>query len=562
MSTSQGKSLPGREEAPSFNDPVPLFMLKDFDSSKDAHRNIIVAARLIAGIIRSALGPRSMDKMLVDSLGEVTITNDGLTILKEVDIEHPVGKMMVEVARTADKVIGDGTKSIVILTGALMEQAEELINMGMSPITIVNGFRKASARSIEILNSIAEKVSINDRNTLIKIVNTSIQSKFFSEQNTHLSEIIVDAVLHVVEKRGENYRVDIDNVHVEKKEGGSIRDTKLIRGMVLDKEVVHGLMKKRVDNALIALLSVPFMIYRRKDGFAFTPRFKIDDPKKMKAIMGEEDRMLREMVDKVVQSGANVVICQRGMKDIVRDYLAQAGLLAIRRVTQPNMIRLAKATGGNIVTNFRFLSEEDLGRAGLVEERAVGIERWIFIEECNDPKAVTVMIRGGTKRVVEEVERSVHDALMVLKAVIEKPSILAGGGSSEAYTALRLREWANTISGREQLAIQKFTDVLETIPLVLAENAGMDPIDTITELRSRQTREGKWMGIDARDRGIVDMMKKGIVEPLLLKRQIIKAATEVASAILRIDMILAKPKKEGRKEQPHKIKGLEVDKVY
>ena len=247
MSTSQGKSLPGREEAPSFNDPVPLFMLKDFDSSKDAHRNIIVAARLIAGIIRSALGPRSMDKMLVDSLGEVTITNDGLTILKEVDIEHPVGKMMVEVARTADKVIGDGTKSIVILTGALMEQAEELINMGMSPITIVNGFRKASARSIEILNSIAEKVSINDRNTLIKIVNTSIQSKFFSEQNTHLSEIIVDAVLHVVEKRGENYRVDIDNVHVEKKEGGSIRDTKLIRGMVLDKEVVHGLMKKMIS---------------------------------------------------------------------------------------------------------------------------------------------------------------------------------------------------------------------------------------------------------------------------------------------------------------------------
>ena len=538
--------------------PVPLLREGTKESKdREAFRSNLSAAKLIAEIVRSALGPRAMDKMLVDSLGYVTITNDGVTILKEIDIEHPAGKMMVEIAKTTDNAVGDGTKSAVLLAGTLIEMAEELIKMGIHPTIVVDGFRKASVRSIEILNNVAEKISVDDKNVLIRIANTSIQSKLVSEYSTYLSELVVDATLRVAEKMGENFRIDIDSVKVQKSEGGSISDTKLIRGIVLDNEVVHVLMPKRVEDAMIALLNVPLQLDRRSDRrIEFKAKINIETPDKMKMFLDEENRMLKAIVEKVVQAGANVVICQKGIDDMIQYYLAKAGILAVKRVKDPEMIKLSKATGGSILTDIRDLTGRDLGRAGLVEERKVGNKKWFFVEEYKNTKSLTVMVRGGSQGVIEEVERSIHDALMVLKDVIEKPAIVAGGGAAEACVARKLREWAKKISGREQLVVQKFAQALIIIPLTLAVNAGMDPIDTLTGLKAKQKPGCKWIGIDVRGRKIADMMKKGIIEPFLVKEQIIKSATEVTCMLLRIDDIIAKPK---QKEQPRKLKGIDID---
>ncbi|MEM2760986.1 MAG: thermosome subunit beta [Nitrososphaerales archaeon] len=522
---------------------MPVVILKEGSTQtkgREAQRNNIVAARLVADIVKTSLGPRGMDKMLVDTLGDVTITNDGATILKEIDVQHPAAKMMVEISKSVDNEVGDGTTSSVVLAGALIDKAEDLISKDVHPTIIVDGYKKASAKAIEVLNEIAEKVSPNSKSTLVKVAQTSMQSKLVSEDSPYLSEIVVDAILSVAEKVGDSYKVDIDDVKVEKKAGGSIRDTKLIQGVVLDKEVVHGGMPKRVEGAKIALINAPLEIEKTE----FDAKINIDSPEKMKQFLDEENRMLKSMVDKIVQTGANVVICQKGIDDIAQHYLAKAGILAVRRVKESDMNKLAKATGGRVVTNIEDLTDKDLGTSGLVEERKVETDKWVFIEGCKNPKAVTLLIRGGSQRVVDEADRSVHDALMVVKDVMEKPAIVAGGGAPEAYAASELRAWANKLSGREQLAVEKFAEALETIPVTLGENAGMDPIDTMTELRAKQSKGSRWIGVDVRELKVADMMKKDVIEPLSVKEQIVKSATETASMILRIDDVIAasKPK--------------------
>jgi thermosome len=523
---------------------MPVLILKEGASQtkgRDAQKNNIAAAKLIAEVVRSSLGPRGMDKMLVDGLGDVTITNDGATILKEIDVQHPAAKMMVEISKATDNEVGDGTSSVVVLAGALIEKAEELINKDVHPTIIVDGYRKSALKSIEIFNQIAQKIDASNKAELIKIARTSMQTKLVSKESDELSQVVVNAALQVSEPKESGYSVDIDDVKVEKKAGGSLRDTKLIKGIVLDKEVVHGGMPKRVEKAKIALVNSALEIEKTE----FDAKINISSPDQMKMFLEEENRMLKSMVDKIISSGANVAICQKGIDDVAQHYLAKSNILSVRRVKESDMTKLARATGARIVNNLEDLGTKDLGLADLVEERKVETDKWVFIEGCKHPKAVTILIRGGSQRVVDEADRSLHDALMVTKDVIEKPFIVAGGGSPESYVAGKLREWSSTLSGREQLAADKFAESLEVIPLALAENAGMDPIDTLTELRSKQAKGSKWSGIDARTAKIVDMSKLDIVEPLSVKEQIIKSATEVASMILRIDDVIASSKSGG-----------------
>ena len=525
---------------------MPVLILKEGASQtkgRDAQKNNITAAKLISEVVRTSLGPRGMDKMLVDNLGDVTITNDGATILKEIDIQHPAAKMLVEISKATDNEVGDGTTSVVILAGALIEKAEELISKDVHPTVIVDGYRKSAARAIDVLNNIAQKIDGNDKEQLVRIAKTSMQTKLMSGEADEVSQIVVNAILQVTERNADNkgYRVDIDDVKVDKKAGGSLHETKLIKGIILDKEVVHGGMPKRIEKAKIALITSALEIEKTE----FDAKININSPEQMNMFLEEENRMLKSMVDKIIAAGANVVVCQKGIDDIAQHYLAKTNVLTVRRVKESDMTKLARATGARVVNNLDDLTSRDLGSADLVEERKVETDKWVFIEGCKNPKAVTVLIRGGSQRVVDEAERSVHDALMVTKDVIEKPAIVAGGGSPESYVAGRLREWVNTLSGREQLAAEKFAEALEVIPLTLAENAGMDPIDTLTDLRAKQGKGSKWIGVDVRGAKITNISKLDIIEPLSVKEQIIKSATEAASMILRIDDVIASGKSAG-----------------
>ncbi len=534
---------------------MPVLILKEGSSEtkgKEAQKNNFTAAKTVAEIVRTSLGPRGMDKMLVDSLGDVTITNDGATILKEIDVQHPAAKMMVEISKATDNEVGDGTTSVVVLAGALIERAEELINKNVHPTVIVDGYRKSAFKSIEILNSIAMKVDGSNKEQLMKVAKTSMQTKLVSKDSVDLANIVVTAAQQVAETRKDSTKVDLDDIKVEKKSGGSIKDTKLIKGMVLDKEVVHGGMPKRVDNAKIALINSALEIEKTE----FDAKLNITSPEQMKRFLDEENSMLKSMVDKVTTAGANVVICQKGIDDIAQHYLAKSSILTIRRVKESDMTKLSRATGARVINNLDDMTSKDLGNADLVEERKVETDKWVFIEGCKNPKAVTILIRGGSQRVVDEADRSVHDALMVTKDVLEKPLIVAGGGSPEAYVSNKLKEWTSTLSGREQLAAEKFAESLEIIPLTLAENAGMDSIDTMTELRSRQSKGSTWAGIDARNSRIADMSEIDIVEPLSVKEQIIKSATEVASMILRIDDVIASSKSAGGGMPPGGMGGM------
>ncbi len=506
---------------------------------REAQKNNITAAKLIAEIVKTSLGPRGMDKMLVDSLGDVTITNDGATILKEIDVQHPAAKMMVEVAKSVDNEVGDGTTSSVVFAGALLEKAEELVNKDVHPSVIVDGYNAAAEQALKILERIAVKVDISDKDMLMKITRTSMDSKLVSEDSPTLAQIVVDAAKQVAEKTDAGgYRVDLDDIKVEKKAGGSMRDTKLIRGVALDKEVVHAGMPKRIENAKIALINSALEIEKTE----MSAEIRISDPQQMKMFLEEENRMLKSMVDKIVQSGANVVLCQKGIDDIAQHYLAKANILAVRRVKESDMTKMSRATGARIVNNLDDLTADDLGSADLVEERKIETDKWVFVEGCKNPKSVTILIRGGSQRVVDEADRSLHDALMVMKDVFEHPAIVAGGGAPEAYIANELRQWASSQEGRAQLAVQKFADALDVIPLSLAENAGMDPIDTMTELRASQSKGSKWTGVDCRNTKVTDMYKQNVLEPVVIKQQIIKSATEVVSMILRIDDVIAASK--------------------
>jgi len=523
---------------------MPVVLLKDGATEtkgREAQRNNIAAAKIIAEIVHTSLGPRGMDKMLVDDLGDVTITNDGATILKEIDVQHPAAKMLVEISKTTDNEVGDGTTSVVVLAGALLESAESLINQDVHPTIIVDGYRKAAKKAKQLLQEIADTVSPNDKTLLQKIAKTAMQTKLVRKDSSHLADIVVQAVLAVAEKDGETYHVDEDDIKVEKKAGKSIKDSLIIEGIVLDKEVVHAGMPKKASEAKIALVNTALEINKTETD----AKINISNPQQLKTFLDEENRMLKTMVDKVVASGATVLICQKGVDDMVQHYLAKAGILTVRRVKESDMTKLAKATGARITTNLDDLFEKDLGTAQLVEERKIEEDRWVFIEGCRHPKSVSLLLRGGSQRVVDEVERSVHDSIMVVKDVMEMPSIVAGGGAPETYTATKLRTWSKTLEGREQLAAEKFAEALESIPLTLAENAGMDPIDTLTNLRSKQLKGEKWIGVDVMKAKVANMKSSDIIEPLAVKQQIISAATEAACMILRIDDVIATSKTAG-----------------
>ncbi len=523
---------------------MPVVLLKEGSSEtkgREAQKNNIAACKIVAEIVQSSLGPRGMDKMLVDSLGDVTITNDGATILKEIDVQHPAAKMLVEISKTTDNEVGDGTTSAVVLAGALLENAESLVIQNVHPTIIVDGYRKAAKKARQYLQDISENVSPHDKGILTKIAKTSMQTKLVRKDSDQLAEFVVKAVLAVAEREGEKYQVDDDDIKVEKKAGGSIKSTTLIQGIVLDKEIVHGGMPKSVSEAKIALINTALEISKTETD----AKINISNPQQLKSFLDEENKMLKTMVDKVIASGANVVLCQKGIDDMAQHYLAKSGILTVRRIKESDLTKLAKATGARIVSNLDDLFEKDLGSADIVEERKIEEDRWVFIEGCKHPKSVTLLLRGGSQRVVDEVERSVHDAIMVVKDVMEDPSIVAGGGAPETYAATKLRSWSKSLEGREQLAAEKFADALESIPLTLSENAGMDPIDTLTALRSRQLKGEKWTGIDVMKSRISNMKSSDIIEPLAVKHQLVSAASEAACMILRIDDVVATTKSHG-----------------
>ena len=516
----------------------PVLVLKESalqQKGRDAQKNNIAASKLVAELVRTSLGPRGMDKMLVDSLGDVTITNDGATILKEIDVQHPAAKMLVEISKTVDNEVGDGTTSSVVFAGALLAKAEELLEKDVHATVIIEGYQAAAEKALLLLTEMAKQVSPNEKEILLKIAKTSMQSKLISEDSDMLSKLVVDSILQVVEKEADGHRVDLDNIKVEKKAGGSIRNTQFIKGIVLDKEVVHSGMPTKIEKAKIALLNSALEIEKTE----MSAEIRISDPTQMQMFLEEENRMLKSMVDKIHQIGANVLICQKGIDDIAQHYLAKQGILSVRRVKESDMTKLAKATGGRISSNIDDMIPKDLGAAELVEQRKVETDKWVFIEGCKNPKAITLLLRGGSQRVVDEVDRSMHDSLMVVKDVIEKPAVVAGGGAPEEYLASHLKEWADRFEGREQLAIKKYAEALEIIPLTIAENAGMDPINTMVTLRAKHSQGKKWTGIDARNTRVADMFSIDIIEPVAVKEQIIKSATEAACMILRIDDVIA-----------------------
>jgi len=516
----------------------PVLVLKESalqQKGRDAQKNNIAAAKLVAELVKTSLGPRGLDKMLVDSLGDVTITNDGATILKEIDAQHPAAKMMVEISKTIDTEVGDGTTSSVVFAGALLEKAEKLLEKDVHSTVIIDGYEAASAKALELLGELAKVIKPDDRESLIKIAKTSMQSKLVSEDSVPLSKLVVDAILKIVEIDGDKHSVDLDNLKVEKKAGGSIDDTGLINGIVLDKEIVHSGMPTKIEKARIALVNAALEVEKTE----MSAEIRISDPTQMQQFLEEENKMLKSMVDKVHSIGANVLICQKGIDDIAQHYLSKHGILSVRRVKESDMTKLAKATGGRISTNLDDISANDLGSAEIAQQKKVESDKWVFIEGCKNPRSVTVLIRGGSQRVVDEVDRSMHDALMVVKDVVEKPSIVAGGGSPEAYLSTELNEWSGSYDGREQLAIKQYAEALEAIPLTIAENAGMDPIDTIIALRAKQSSGKPTMGINAKEGKIGNMFSLDRVEPLAVKEQIIKSATEAACMILRIDDVIA-----------------------
>ncbi len=516
----------------------PVLVLKESalqQKGKDAQKNNIAAAKLVADLVKTSLGPRGLDKMLVDSIGDVTITNDGATILKEIDVQHPVAKMMVEIAKTIDNEVGDGTTSSVVVAGALLEKAEQLLNKDVHSSVIVEGYQAAAEKTLQLLSQMAKTIQPDDKASLLKIAKTSMESKLISEDSGTLSKIVVDAILSIATKKEQKYTVDLDDIKVEKKAGESIEDTSLIRGIVLDKEIVHSGMPTKIEKPKIALINAALEVEKTE----MSAEIRISDPTQMQMFLEEENRMLKTMVDKIHEIGAKVLICQKGIDDIAQHYLAKYGILAVRRVKESDMTKLAKATGGRVSTNIDDLTPSDLGYADIVQQKKVESDKWVFIEGCRNPQSVTLLIRGGSQRVVDEADRSIHDALMVVKDVIEKPSIVGGGGAPESFVASHLKDWADSFDGREQLAIKKYAEALESIPLTIAENAGMDPIDTMVTLRAQQSQGHKWTGIDAKKGKIADMFSKDIVEPLIVKEQIIKSATEAACMILRIDDVIA-----------------------
>ena len=520
----------------------PVLILKEGasrNSGRDAQRSNITAAIIVAEVVKSTLGPRGMDKMLVDTLGDVTVTNDGATVLDDIDVQNPAAKMMVEVAKTQDDEVGDGTTTAVVLSGELLKRAQDLLDDNVHPTIIVAGYKKAADRAVEIIDSLADPVKLDDKVTLKKVAMTAMHSKGLGAAREHFADIAIEAVRLVMEKRGDSMYADIDNIQLIKKEGKSLLDTSLIKGIIVDKEVVHPGMPKQVKNAKIAMLDAALEIEKTE----ISAEIRINDPTQMKAFLDEENSMMKEMVDKVKASGANVVVCQKGIDDTTQHYLAKEGMLAVRRIKKSDMEKLARATGGRIITNLDDLKASDLGKAGLVEEKKIGDDKMVFIQDCKDPRSVSILIRAGLERLVDEAERALNDALSVVADVVHKPKVVTGAGAIEAELTKKLKEYAIKVGGREQLAIEAFAESLEMIPKTLADNAGLNRIDIMVALRSaHEKKEGVTMGVDVFDGKVKDMKKQGVLEPARVKEQAIKSAAEAASMILRVDDVIAAAK--------------------
>ena len=529
---------------------TPILVLKEGtkrERGKGAQFNNIAAAKAVADAVRSTLGPRGMDKMLVDSLGDVVITNDGVTILKEIDIEHPAAKMLVEVAKTQDAEAGDGTTTAVILAGELLKKAEDLIEQNIHPTVIASGYRQAAEKAREVLERISTKVTIKDTNILRDVAITAMQSKSASGQKEHLADIAVKAATTVAEELASGrYFVDEDNIQIVKKQGGSIADTELVEGIIVDKERVHPGMPGQIDNARIALVDAALEVKKTE----IDAKIEITDPSQLQAFLSEEENMLKGMVDRVKKSGATVLFCQKGIDDLAQHYLSKEGIYAVRRVKKSDMEKLAKATGGKIATKLDELTRDDLGNAKRVFEKKIGDDEMTFVTGCKNPKAVSILIRGGTEHVVDEVERSLEDAVSVAAITIEDGKIIYGGGAAATEIAFGLRDFASTIGGREQIAIEAFADAVEVIPRTLAENAGLDPIDTLIELRKEHKKGGKTAGVDVFTGKITDMKKNKVIEPIRVGTQAISSATDAAVMILRIDDVIAAKSGGGRPGGP------------
>jgi thermosome len=520
----------------------PILILREGSSRRrggEAQRANIQAAKVVAEVVKATLGPRGMDKLLVDSLGDLTITNDGHEILKEIDVEHPAAKMIVEVAKTQDDEVGDGTTTAVILAGDLLKRAEELLDKKIHATTIVAGYRQAAEEAIRILKDIAVDIDLSDRETLKKIAVTSMRGKVIGLAGDRFADIAIDAVKQVTETKDGEVTADKDDIQVIKKTGGSLLDTQLIQGIIVDKEVTHSDMPKRIENAKIALIDSALEIEKTE----MDAEIRIRDPTQMKAFLNEESRMLKEMTNKILETGANVVLCQKGIDDAAQYFLTKGGALAVRRIKTSDMEKLAKATGARLITNLDDLAASDLGRARLVEERKIGDDKMVFIEECKNPKAVSILIRAGLERLIDEAERALNDALSVVIDVVKTSKVVAGGGAIEAELSRRIRDFAAKVGGREQLAVEAFADSLEVIPITLAENAGLDPIDILVSLRAAHEKpDGLWKGVNVFTGKTVDMMEENVLEPLVVKEQAIKSAVEAASMILRIDDVIASAK--------------------
>ena len=517
----------------------PVLILKEGSTrsrGRDARRSNMMAAQIIAEVLKSTLGPRGMDKMLIDSLGDITITNDGATVLDEIDVQHPAAKMIIEVAKTMDDEVGDGTTTAVIFAGELLKKAQDLLDQNIHPSIIIAGYQKAAERALETLDKLALDVDMEDKETLMKLATTSLRSKAVARSREHLAELVIEAIKQIVEERDGETIADVDNVQIVKKEGKSLDETELIRGIIIDKEVVHAGMPKKIEGAKIALIDAPLEVEKTE----FDAEIRIRSPDAIKAFLDQETDMLKKMVDKVANSGANVLFAQKGIDDVAQHFLAKAGVLVARRVKKSDMEKLAKATGAKVISNLSDLKPEDLGSCDLVEERKVGDDKMVFVEGCSDPRAVSIFIRAGLERMIDEAERALNDALYVISDVAELSKMVPGGGAIEMELSKAVRSYARRVGGREQLAIEAFSDALEVVPRTLADNAGLDVLDTMVEMKASHEKKGGFaMGVNVFKEGVIDMLEEGVVEPMVVKLQAIKSAVEVSSMILRIDDVVA-----------------------
>jgi len=523
----------------------PVLILKEGTTrsrGKEAQRNNIMAARVIGEVLKTTLGPRGMDKMLIDNLGDITITNDGAAILNEIEVEHPAAKMMVEIAKTQDDMVGDGTTSAVVLASELLKKAEELLEQNIHPTILVSGYRKAAQKAIEVVGNIAMPIDVSNQDLMLKVALTSMGSKAVGGAKEHLAKIAIDAVKQIAEERGDKTIADIDNIQLIKKTGKSLLETELVQGVIIDKEIVHPGMPRKKENAKIALLDSALEIEKTE----ISAEIRIRDPTQMKAFLDQENTMMQEMASKIKASGADVVFCQKGIDDMVQHFLAKQGIMAARRVKESDMEKLSRASGGRIVSDLGDLKDADLGKAGLVEERKIGDDKMIFVEKCKDPHSVAILIRAGLERMVDEAERAMTDALSVVSDVVENSKIVAGGGAVEIEVARQLRRYATQVGGREQLAIEAFADAVEVIPRTLAENGGLEPIDVLVDLRSAHEKDdGKYIGVNVFTGKVQNSIDNGVIEPAVVKEQALKSAAESASMILRIDDVIASSKPKG-----------------